>query len=231
VSWASELRRRRLRYLSDIIETLSSPVTILDIGGTWSFWASNYPNTSRRLKISILNTTLPEMSDADEHHARDWAAKDRQRPEFLIGDARDLSGFSASSVDVCFSNSVIEHVGPLEDQRRMADEVRRVGRSYVIQTPYRYFPIEPHFVMPLWQFLPVGLRVALHRRLDLGWMPRTPDPKAARTNVTGIRLLDIAEMQQLFPDAVIEKERIGPLVKSLIAVRHAGAKSKTGLAA
>lgn len=37
-----------------------------------------------------------------------------------------------------------------ERQRAFADEVRRLGRQYFVQTPYRHFPIESHSCCLSW---------------------------------------------------------------------------------
>ena len=62
--------------------------------------------------------------------------------------------FTTGEFDVVFSNSVIEHVGDFDDQRRMADEVRRVGRRFFVQTPNRWFPLEVHTRLPFVHWLP-----------------------------------------------------------------------------
>jgi len=62
----------------------------------------------------------------------------------VVGDGRYLP-FRDGSFDIVFSNSVIEHISSPEDQQRFADEVRRTGRAYWVQTPDYRFPIEPRF--------------------------------------------------------------------------------------
>ncbi|MEM2045934.1 MAG: class I SAM-dependent methyltransferase, partial [Candidatus Bathyarchaeia archaeon] len=59
--------------------------------------------------------------------------------EWIIGDARCMP-FKDKSFDVVFSNSVIEHVGNYDDQKMCAEEIRRVGKCYFVQTPNFYFP-------------------------------------------------------------------------------------------
>jgi hypothetical protein len=103
------------------------------------------------------------------------------------------------------------------DQQRMANEVRRVGRRYYIQTPNRYFPIKPHFLFPLFQFLPITWRVWLVQHFNLGWYSRIPDYRRALAEVTSIRLLSKAELLQLFPEATIFEEKFFGLVKSFVA--------------
>jgi 2-polyprenyl-3-methyl-5-hydroxy-6-metoxy-1,4-benzoquinol methylase len=76
--------------------------------------------------------------------------------------------FRDHQFDVVYSNSVIEHVGDLDDMRRMAQEIQRVGKRYFLQTPNRYFPIEPHFVFPFFQFLPRPVQISLVQKFRLG---------------------------------------------------------------
>jgi hypothetical protein len=119
--------------------------------------------------------------------------------------------FSDKSFDVAFSNSVIEHLGTFDAQRRFGQELRRVGRRYFIQTPNYWFPIEPHYLFPFFQMLPYGLQRWLHTHFDIGTFKKT-DPFGT------IRLLTKREVKRLFPEARIEAERVGPLVKSWYAV-------------
>jgi hypothetical protein len=204
-SWASRLRKKRTKHLLDMIPP-GKHTRILDVGGTEHFWMNLYDGAiPRNIGITIVNL----IHRPSEH----------PQIEALAGDARDLSCFQAEQFDVCFSNSVIEHVGTLLDQERMATEIRRVAKRYFVQTPNRYFPIEPHFHVLGWAQMPVPLRVAMHRRFDLGWMNAQPDRALAKSDVEQIRLLNVREIQALFPDARLVTEQVGPLVKSLIAIR------------
>jgi hypothetical protein len=105
---------------------------------------------------------------------------------------------------------VIEHV-PRDRQEAFAREVRRVGRRYFVQTPNRWFPIEPHYQLPFFQFVPERARRALTDHIEIGWM--------ARGGWAEINLLDRRELQALFPDALIASERLAGLTKSLMAIR------------
>jgi SAM-dependent methyltransferase len=122
---------------------------------------------------------------------------------FVRGDARALP-FESGSFEIAYSNSLVEHLDPA-DRQRFADEIRRVAGRYWIQTPNRYFPIEPHVLLPGFQFLAEPAR----RRLWRLGMPRTPYEQ--------IELLSAAELRRLFPGAVILRERFAGLTKSLIA--------------
>jgi SAM-dependent methyltransferase len=123
---------------------------------------------------------------------------------FVRADARDLP-FADGEFDIAHSNSLIEHVGDRRDRERVAAELRRVGRRYFVQTPNRGFPVEPHSLLPLVHWLPrrVGRRL---------WRFGVSDDHFEDTWLLGAR-----ELQELFPDAVIVRERFGPLTKSLIA--------------
>jgi hypothetical protein len=211
-SLASRMRRRRMRWFIRLLDDFPEPVRVLDVGGTREYWIMNSPRLPRRCRITLLNLTAVPVEGLPDTVS-------------VAGDARRMPQFADREFDICFSNSVIEHVGSWADQESMAREVRRVAKAWFVQTPNRHFPLEPHFVFPGWQYFPVRLRAALHRRFDLGWMPRQPDPILARAEVERIRLLTASEMVRLFPDGRLVREMFGPFTKSLIALGRRGVSS------
>jgi hypothetical protein len=127
--------------------------------------------------------------------------------------------YQNKSFDVVFSNSVIEHVGSYDDQRRMAMEVDRVAKRYFVQTPNKRFPLEPHFLFPFFQYLPSGVRAQMVHRFDVGWYKRIPSIEKAREEVDSIQLLTKRKFADLFPGATIYEEKILGLTKSFVAYR------------
>ena len=126
------------------------------------------------------------------------------RVGFIRGDALAMP-VADGEFDVAFCNSLIEHLAP-DDRPRLAAEVRRVARRYFVQTPNRFFPIEPHVLLPFFQFLPAR------------WQRRLWRFGVARGEYEQTLLLDRKELSRLFPDARILRERLGPFTKSLMAV-------------
>lgn len=122
---------------------------------------------------------------------------------FVRADAAAGLPFADGEFDLVYCNSVIEHVDP---SRRsvLASELRRVGCGWLVQTPAREFPIEPHSLLPGAHWLPPRLRRAYWR---LG----------AEGTWGDISLLGRAEMEQLFGTPILA-ERLGPFVKSWISV-------------
>src|SRR4051794_26662392 len=59
--------------------------------------------------------------------------------------------FADNEFDLAYSNSVLEHVN---DRAGLAREIRRVARSWWVQTPAFSFPIEPHALLPFAHWLP-----------------------------------------------------------------------------
>jgi hypothetical protein len=202
---ATRLRKKRFALFEALVRGLGRPLTILDLGGTQLFWETMGVEESEDIRVVLLNLTRTETSYANFIS--------------VVGDATDLSEFGDKQFDIVFSNSVIEHVGGYEQQCRMAREIQRVGRSYFVQTPNRYFPIEPHFLFPFFQFLPLWLKVYLVRHLDLGWYGRRiKNRDEAMRTVTSIRLLTSGELRAMFPEAAIVRERFLGLTKSFVVV-------------
>ena len=116
-SLAYRLRRRRHMLFMSLLNTVTGPIRMLDVGGTPVFWKTMGLRPQADLELVLLNL-----------HARDVGTS---HVECVSGDATRLP-FADNAFDIVFSNSVIEHVGSLDDQRRMAREVKRVGRRYFL---------------------------------------------------------------------------------------------------
>jgi SAM-dependent methyltransferase len=135
----------------------------------------------------------------------------RPQPRYAGGPERFVQGdavampFADGAFDVAYCNSLIEHLEPA-DRPKLAAELRRVAGRYFVQTPNRWFPIEPHVLLPLFQFLP---RAARRRLWRFG---------ASGEDFHDIHLLGRRELARLFPEARILRERVGPLTKSYMVV-------------
>jgi hypothetical protein len=204
-SLAARFRRRRFQLFRSLLDSVPRPTRILDVGGTADFWEQMGLAGEAGIELVVLNIEA-------QHSAL-------PNVRCVVGDARAMPEYEANGFDVVFSNSVIEHVGHWQDQQRMAREIARVGERYFVQTPNRYFPIEPHYLVPGFQFLPIGIRAELVRRVRLGHVSRIPDPEHARRYVTSIRLLTANQMRHLFPGSNLFRERVLGLSKSFVAHR------------
>jgi hypothetical protein len=204
-SVSSKLRNKRFAFFQSLLKSMPLPLKILDVGGRSTTWerAGLLGNGLEGVSITIIN---PEQGQPQVLNLR-----------FMDGDARNMPQFADQEFDIVFSNSVIEHVGDFSQQQRMAQEIQRVGKRYFVQTPNRYFPIEPHFLFPGFQFLPLAVRVLLIQNFTLGWRPKTPDRTAAIQMVESVQLLSKTNLIQLFPNAQIYQEKVLGLTKSWIA--------------
>jgi hypothetical protein len=206
-SLASRMRAKRSLWFRSLVDGLPKPVTILDVGGSLPVWERLNFGDRQDVQITILNT-----EDQVNEYQTSYS-----NISFVVGDARDLRQYADRQFDLVHSNSVIEHVGGIDDMRRMAEEIRRVGKRYFVQTPNRYFPIEPHFVFPMFQFLPFNVQVYLVQHFDLGWFSRIPERQEAEEAVQGIRLISRGQLELFFPEAEVIEERFAGLTKSLVA--------------
>jgi methyltransferase family protein len=202
------IRHFRARRMRCFVETfgITDRTQVLDVGGTPLNWSL----VEVRPRVTILN--MPRAREEAEGRFR-W----------ISGDGR-LLPFRDGAFDVVFSNSVIEHVGDRESQRRFAREIARVGRAYWVETPNRWFPIEPHLLTPFLHFLPRGWQGPIARRFTVWAMIERPSPDRWEFYIEhylrDIRLLAAGELREMFPGAAIVRERFGGFTKSLIAARR-----------
>lgn len=173
---------------------------IIDLGGAASTWETIGPKP----QVTMIN---------------EWGSSyATERFKYLIGDACNIDG-PDNSYEIAFSNSVIEHVGDYSRQQAFAKEVRRIAPRYFVQTPYRYFPIEPHYMCLGIQFLPKPVFKRLVRRFSLWGIVTKPNKAEIEKSMSTIELLTVRQMRELFPDAQIFRERFLFLTKSLMAIK------------
>ena len=137
--------------------------------------------------------------------------------------------FADGFFDIVYCSSVIEHVTvpknevwtsrsgrsfrrrAEESQEAFAREIRRLGKTYFVQTPNKWFPIESHTWLPFIGFAPRAAQLATIAVSNRFWIKRTsPD----------WHLLTAREMRTLFPDAEIRRELFLGLTKSIMAIRR-----------
>lgn len=123
---------------------------------------------------------------------------------FVEADAAAGIPFGDGEFDLVYCSSVIEHVRR-ERRDTLAAEIKRVGKSFFVQTPAFGFPIEPHSLLPFAHWLPPALRRPYWR---LG----------AEGSWEQISLLRRREMEALFGVPALP-ERLGPFVKSWVCVK------------
>jgi hypothetical protein len=203
-SFSNKLRARRFRQFEELVALMPRPLRILDVGGTNDFWEQR--GWAGRNDVHICSVNL--VPEKPRH----------ENIQPLAGDATNLAQFDDRSFDVAFSNSVIEHLFTFENQRRMASEIQRVGKAFWVQTPNFWFPVEPHFQVPGWQWMPLQLRTAVIQRWRCGWRGPCTDATAARRLVEEVRLLSKSELRAIFPTASLVPERFCGLVKSWTAI-------------
>jgi len=203
-SLADKLRKKRYELFMSLITGLPKPLTILDVGGTERYWKSMGLSENSGIQIVLLN--LKELPST------------MANIECKVGNATYMGEFRDGEFEVVYSNSVIEHLFTLESQRKMANEILRVGKRYFIQTPNRYFPIEPHFHVPFFQFYPLAMKKYLISHFGLGFFNRKEQESAGVERLAReIRLLSKREYGRLFPQAEIYEEKIMGLTKSFVA--------------
>jgi len=206
-SWGGRRRAKRWSWLVETFPDLDR-MSVLDLGGAPDTWTGSpvHPEHVHIVNVEPVPSDAPGWIEIDQANA--CALPDR---------------ISARRYDLVFSNSVLEHVGGHERRMRFAEAVHRLAPAHWVQTPYRYFPVEPHWIAPGMQFLPVRARAAMARVWPLAKV-KAGDLRSALDGVLWTELLDRTQLRYYFPDSEIRSERLMGLAKSLIAVRTTGAR-------
>ena len=203
-SFGNKFRQKRIKHFKDKIRDYPKPLKILDVGGNEAFWENAGFGDNSDYEITILNFEKIPIKYANFVS--------------VSGNALDLKEYEDHSFDIVFSNSVIEHVYNKENQIKMAEEIRRVGKNYYVQTPNKHFIIEAHYMLPFIQYLGKNTQYFILTKTPLSRMHRW-DKTHARNYTNEIRLLTLKEMQELFPQASMFKEKFLGMTKSFTAFK------------
>ena len=196
--WLHKRSREKKRHLFFEHMRPTAGARILNVGATGSSsglemqFEASYPWPER---ISGGGPNLEELRDYRRSFPRVAA---------IAFDGCALP-FCDRSFDIVYSNAVIEHLTP-EQQQKFASEVQRVGRAWFVTTPNRWFPVEPHYHLPLVQLLSQEKQKAFARRL--GKVP-----------YDHLELLGRRQLQELFPTSKIVGCRVTLYAETLIALR------------
>jgi ubiquinone/menaquinone biosynthesis C-methylase UbiE len=198
-----KLRGQKSDLFLRMVGNGSTPGRLLDVGGGLGI-DGEFLQLYRRFKeVMVVNLDTKCMEMPPD-----------VRIKRMVADGRDLP-FETNSFDWVFSNAVIEHVGEWKEQVLFAREVRRVAsRGYFVATPNKFFPVEPHTLLPFYQFLPVPLQ----RKV-------APYSPGYLRKYELIRLLSAGEMQELFPEATVRTIGFPVLGNNLAAFYRKGAEA------
>lgn len=161
----SRIVRRERQGLFERFYKLMTPgrhASLLDVGGP----TRGFDRVAERFgRVIAVNVERPWDQDA--------MAESETDSEIVLGDARRLP-FGDGTFDYVFSNATLEHIRR-DDWPDVASQIARVaGRGFFIATPNYWFPFEPHYVLPAFQWVPEGVKRFLLLRLGLkiGFMSR-----------------------------------------------------------
>jgi hypothetical protein len=204
--WRFWKERRFGRFVTTLVPLPTD--RLLDIGGYPFNWFARGGVVSL---VDVMNLELAPLDGPLPDGAPEIRA--------IAGDARSMD-FADGSYDIVFSNSVIEHVGSLDDQMAFAREARRVGRKLWIQTPARSCPIEPHYLGLGIHWFPASWHVPLARWTSVRGLTGSASIDELRSIARHTRLMNKREFAAMFPDCEIWTERLlGIFPKSYVAVR------------
>lgn len=199
----NHFRPKRKKAFMALFPEVAQGASVLDVGGTAGWWKEDFPG---KVNVSIVNVDDDLKQDVVRSGFR-----------FYQADGRDLP-FEAKQFDLTFSNSVIEHVGDFQDQARFAAEAMRCSKKLYLQTPNKWFPVEPHLMTVFVQWLPNRIARRLLRYFSVWGLVARPSQQQIDDFLSSTRLLTRAEMKQLFPNAEIREEKFLGLTKSFIVI-------------
>lgn len=211
-------RKKRTRVFLESF-SLNEHTKILDLG---SGNGSHIHSVIEDTKIAPSNVYIADIKPDAIHQGKNRYGY----VPILLMESESLP-FPNHFFDIVFCSSVIEHVtipkaniwhlysgksfkqNAAIRQKAFSDEIKRLGKQYFVQTPYKHFPIESHTWLPFMAWLPRVILIPVLKFTNLFWIKRAkPD----------WYLFNKTRMSDMFNDATIFEEKSFGITKSLIAI-------------
>lgn len=217
--YQKKARKRRAKIFNLLLQPTPNDI-ILDLGGDDGSHIARVIPFRKNVTVADISKRKLKLAEAKYNFNTLVLTEDGTIPK------------DPKYYDIIFSSSVIEHVTVDKNQahniksnkefkkkafarqKKFAEEIRLKGKSYFVQTPYKYFILESHTWLPI--FFIFFSRKIQQKIIDFLnkfklW------PKKVRW--LDFNLLTVRDMKQLFPDAEIVRERSFGFTKSLMAVK------------
>lgn len=201
-------RTRKLELFNKLMKP-TKEMRVLDIGAEINpaneyviQFIDNYPWENN---VSAINLSSEHISLIKQYYPE---------VDARVGDACALP-WEDKHFDIVYSNAVIEHLGNFEKQKKMAAEIMRVGKSWFVTTPNRWYPFEFHMRLPFVTWLPRNGYIRFGQVISYNHMKRK--------YMTGIRrddlkLMTAKDLKHCFPTSRIIKQRVTFMPETLICV-------------
>ena len=194
------LLKRRAQVLGRYLEIMkpSATDTCLEIGGP-TYAMSEV--TTRFHRYLIVNMDAHYLEINRTYYSGHYQP--------IVADGCRLP-IKDGGVDFIFGNAILEHV-PREHRHLFASEIRRVCRKgYFLANDNHWFPLDPHYLVPFYQFLPHNFKKFVSRYVSFYWIPRGTYER--------VDLLTIKEYRKLFPGAKYEGLRFAfsPIAETIL---------------
>lgn len=205
----SKISRIRKLELFNKLMNPTKEMRILDVGAEIS------PNSGCNLQfidcypwknnVSAINLSSEHISLIKQYYPE---------VDVRVGDACNLP-WEDKHFDIVYSNAVIEHLGHFERQKKMATEIMRVGKSWFVTIPNRWYPFEFHMRLPFVTWLPRNGYIWFGQVISYNHVKRKYMTGIRRDS---LRLMTDRELKHCFPPSQIIKQRVTFMAETLICV-------------
>lgn len=185
----SKRRKKRVAFLLSKVNCFPG-MTLLDVGCG--------PDGRSLERFLPLDYQVVGVDLYDERQVK----VNHPRFTYFKQDAQDLGLFSHKQFDLAVSIGMMEHICDHITLKKIASEIDRVSKQYIVVVPWKYAWIEPHFRLPFFQLIPhsfqrmIALFLNLHNLRDK--ISRNPD-----YILNNYQWLSNKEWLQIFPGSKI----------------------------